>query len=155
MLYLFINPILSVQIIILAAGGVTAFLLKEPFSLTSSSSHTYSSLEVSSVTVKMADSEISVFNVYRRRLFSSHSPALSVFFDEFQSFLVLAATTHEFLITGNFNLHLHNPADSSVSPFLSILSSVLPSIFSSLHTDMVTLSILSSSLLLTPLSIVT
>ena len=40
--------------------------------------------------------------------------------DEFNSFLSTAATTpHEFLITGDFNIHLDNPTDYYTSQFLS------------------------------------
>jgi len=54
---------------------------------------------------------------------STHSKPFSVFLDDFGSFLPFAATTlHEF-ITGDFNIHLNNPADTLTSQFLSILSS--------------------------------
>jgi len=47
----------------------------------------------------------------------SHSPF------SFNSFLSFAATTpHEFIITGNFNIHLDNPRDHLTSQFLSLLS---------------------------------
>jgi len=40
------------------------------------------------------------------------------------SFLSSAATTpHEFIFTGDFNIHLHNPADILTTQFLSLLSS--------------------------------
>ena len=46
----------------------------------------------------------------------------SVFLGEFCSFLSLAATTpHEFIITGDFNLHLDNPSDHFTCQFLSVL----------------------------------
>ena len=39
------------------------------------------------------------------------------------AFLSSAATTpHEFIITGDFNIHLDNPADTFTSQFLSLLS---------------------------------
>ena len=37
--------------------------------------------------------------------------------------LLLTATPHEFMITGDFNIHLDNPADTLTSQFLSLLSS--------------------------------
>ena len=44
-------------------------------------------------------------------------------YNEFSSFLSFAATTpHEFLITGDFNIHLDNPTDHLTSQFLSLLS---------------------------------
>jgi len=46
---------------------------------------------------------------------------LSLFLDEFNSFLSFATTTpHEFIITGDFNIHLDNHSDQrylSVSLF--------------------------------------
>ena len=48
----------------------------------------------------------------------------SVFLDEFNSSLSFAATTpHEFIITGDFNIHLDNLSDHTTSQFLSLLSS--------------------------------
>jgi len=47
-----------------------------------------------------------------------------VFLEDFNSFLSIAATTpHEFIINGDFNIHLDNPADHFTSQFLSLLSS--------------------------------
>ena len=46
------------------------------------------------------------------------------FLDEFNSFLSFAATTpHEFIITGDFNIHLDNHSDHATCQFLSLLSS--------------------------------
>ena len=48
----------------------------------------------------------------------------SVFLDEFNSSLSFAATIpHEFIITGDFNIHLDNHSDHATSQFLSLLSS--------------------------------
>jgi len=48
----------------------------------------------------------------------SHSPF------SFNSLLSFAATTpHEFIITGDFNIHLYNPGDHLTSQFPSLLSS--------------------------------
>jgi len=53
--------------------------------------------------------------------FSFH---FSVFLDENNFFLSFAATTpHEFIITGDFNIHLDNLSDHTTSQFLSLLSS--------------------------------
>jgi len=47
-----------------------------------------------------------------------------MFLDEFNSFPFSAATTpHEFIITGDFNIHLDNHSDHATSQFLSLLSS--------------------------------
>jgi len=68
--------------------------------------------------------KLSVFNIYRPPLSSTFSKSFSVFLDEFTSFLSLAATTpHEFITTGDFNIHLDNNADPLTSQFLSLLSS--------------------------------
>jgi len=69
-------------------------------------------------------SKISVFNIYRPPSSSTFSKPFSVFLDEFNSFLSFAATTpHEFIITGDFNIHLDNHSDHATCQFLSLLSS--------------------------------
>ena len=104
-------------------GGGTAFLIKEPCTILSTTSPIYSSFEASSVTLKLPSAKLTVYNIYRRPSSSTYSPPLSTFFDEFQSFLSSAATTpHELLITGDFNFHLDDPSDPSVTHFLSMLS---------------------------------
>jgi len=46
------------------------------------------------------------------------------FLGEFNSFLSFAATTpHEFIVTGDFNIHLDNHSDHATSQFLYLLSS--------------------------------
>jgi len=50
--------------------------------------------------------------------------SLSLFLSELNTFISLAATTpHEFLITGDFNLHLDHHDDSQVKQFLAALDS--------------------------------
>ena len=105
-------------------GGGTAFLVREPFSAIAVSSPSYSSFDVSSITLKLPSSKLTVFNVYRRPSSSVHSQKLSIFFEQFQNFLTSAATTpHEFLISGDFNFHVDDLKDSSSQQFLSLLSS--------------------------------
>ena len=105
-------------------GGGTAFLVREPFSAVSLSSPTYSSFDVSSITLQLLSSKLTVFNIYRRPSSSVHSQKLSTFFDQFQTFLTSAATTpHEFIITGDFNFHIDDHTDSSSQQFASLLSS--------------------------------
>ena len=107
-----------------AAAGGTAFLIREPFTQLPSSENTFTSFESSSVTLKLPGSKISVFNVYRPPSGSHYSKPNSVFLDEFNSFLSLAATTpHEFIITGDFNIHVDSCTDHFTSQFLSLLSS--------------------------------
>jgi len=63
--------------------------------------------------IRRYQSSISIA-LHLRPLILSH--ALSVFLDDFSSFLSFAATTpHEFIITGDFNIHLDNPADTHTS----------------------------------------
>jgi hypothetical protein len=105
-------------------GGGTAFLVKEPFTQISSSVPTYSSFEVSSITLKLASSQLTVFNVYRPPCSSPVGKPFATFLEEFHAFLCHAATTpHEFLITGDFNVHVDDPSDSNATDFLNILSS--------------------------------
>ena len=77
------------------------------------------------LTLKLPHSNLSVFIIYRPPSSSTYSKPSSVFLDEFSSFLSLAATTpHEFLITGDFNIHLDNASDNLSSKFLTLLSSL-------------------------------
>ena len=101
-------------------GGGTGFLIREPFTQLPSSVPAFSSFELSSVTLQRSHSKISIFNIYRPPLSSAFSKPFSVFLEEFNCFLSSAATTpHEFLITGDFNIHLDNPADHLTAQFLS------------------------------------
>ena len=101
-------------------GGGTGFFIPEPFKQVPTSLPKFTSFESSSVTLKLPHSVLSVFNIYCPPLSSRFSKPFSVFF----SFLSTAATTpHEFLITGDFNIHLDNPTDYYASQFLSLLSS--------------------------------
>ena len=87
-------------------GGGTGFLIRKPFTQLPSSLPNYSSFESSCLTLKLPSSMISVFNVYRPPSTSTFSKPFYVFLGEFCSFLSLAATTpHEFIITGDCNLH--------------------------------------------------
>jgi len=83
-------------------GGGTGFLIREPFTQLSTSVPQFSSFEHSSVTLKLPQSKISFFNIYRPPSSSPFSKPFSFFLDEFNSFLSVAATTpHEFVITGS------------------------------------------------------
>ena len=106
-----------------SSGGGTAFLIREPFTQLPTSVPDFSSVESSSVSLQLSHSKISVFNICRPPSSSTHSKPFSVFFYDFSSFLPFAATTpHEFIITGDFNIHLDNPADTLTSQFLSLVS---------------------------------
>ena len=101
---------------ITSSVGGTAFLIREPFRQLPTSVPEFSSFESSSVTLQLSHSKLSVFNIYRPPSSSTHSKPFSVFLDDFSSFLSSAATTpHEFIVTGDFNIHLDNPADTLTS----------------------------------------
>ena len=105
-------------------GGGTGFLIREPFTELPTRLPDFSSFESSSITLQLSRSKISVYNIYRPPSSSPVSKPNSVFLDDFNSFLSFAATTpHEFIITGDFNIHLDNPTDHLTSQFLSLLSS--------------------------------
>jgi len=100
-----------------SSGSGTGFLIHEPFSQLPTSVPNL-------ITLQLPHSEISVFNIYRPPSSSTFSKPYSVFFEDFNPFLSIAATTpHEFIIAGNFNIHLDNPTGHFTSQFLSLLSS--------------------------------
>ena len=81
------------------------------------------SFEASAITLKLRSSKLTVFNVYRPPPSSDYAKPFSTFLEEFHSFLCSAATTpHEFLITGDFNIHVDDPADPHATAFLHLLS---------------------------------
>jgi exonuclease III len=108
-------------------GGGTAFLIREPTTLLSTPSQTFKSFEMSSVTLKLFKSNLTVFNVYRPppATTKTRKPvSFSDFLTDLDTLLSLAATTpHEFLITGDFNLHLDESENPQVKQFLSALNS--------------------------------
>jgi len=109
-----------------AVGSGTGFLIREPFTQLPTSHTEFSSFESSSVTLKLLyliqENRYSIYIVLLRL---PPSPNLFfVFLDQFNSFLSFAATTsHEFIITGDFNIHLDNQSDHATSQFFSLLSS--------------------------------
>ena len=105
-------------------GGGTAFLILDSISIILNPSHNYKAFECSSVILKLPSSTLTVFNIYRPPSSSKYFQPISVFLDEFQTFLSSAATTpHEFIITDDFNIHLDDPLDSSSQQFTYLLSS--------------------------------
>ena len=103
-------------------GGGTGFLIREPFTQLPTSIPAFSSFESSGITLKLLHWKLSVFNVYPPPNSSPFTKSVTLFLDEFHSFLSLAATTpHELLITGNFNFHLDDLTDSHTTQFLSPL----------------------------------
>ena len=107
-------------------GGGTAFLIHNSSTIVSTSSEIFKSFELSSITIKLLKSKLTVFNIYRNHYqtnTSTHDPVpFSDFLIDFQTFISTAATTpHEFLITGDFNIHTDNHSDLHSQQFLSLL----------------------------------
>ena len=96
--------------------------LSDAFSQIPSPISAYTSFEASAITLKLRSSKLTVFNVYRPPVSSNYAKPFSTFLDEFYSFLCSAATTpHEFLITGDFNIHVDDPSDPQAIAFLCML----------------------------------
>jgi len=82
---------------------------------------------MSAITLKLFSSNLTVFNVYRPppATTKTRKPVhFSDFLTDLYTFLSLAATTpHEFLVTGDFNLHLDDTTNFQVQQFLPALDS--------------------------------
>ena len=114
-------------------GGGTAFLIHDSSTIVSTSSEIFKSFELSSITIKLLKSKLTVFNIYRNHYqtnTSTHDPVpFSDFLIDFQTFISTAATTpHDFLITGDFNIHTDNHSDLHSQQFLSLFSTMLISL---------------------------
>src|SRR6218665_1610700 len=74
--------------------------------------------------LKLQNSLLTIFNVYRPPESSPFSSTPAVFLQEFTTLLSIAATTpHEFILTGDFNIHVDDPSDSFACEFRTIPSS--------------------------------
>jgi exonuclease III len=106
-------------------GGGTAFLIREPFTLISSPDTTFKSFEMSTITLKLPHSKLSLFNIYRPPSSSAKSrdtTSFSQFLDDFQTLISSISTSpHDFLITGDFNIHVDDLTDSNTLQFISLL----------------------------------
>jgi exonuclease III len=106
-------------------GGGTAFLIRDPCTLLPSPYTSFSSFEMSTVTLKLAHSKLTLFNIYRPP--SSHAKhrdiaSFSQFLKDFQTLISSVSTTpHEFIITGDFNIHVDDLTDSNAAQFTSLL----------------------------------
>ena len=106
------------------SGGGTAFLVKEPATILNSTAHFYSSFEYSSITFKITKTLLTIFNIYHPPPPSPHSQPFSTFLNQFSSFLSSATTTlHDFIIAGDFNIHVDDPLDSQSIQFSDLLDS--------------------------------
>ena len=73
-------------------GGGTAFLINEPATIINSLAHSYSSFEYSSITLKLNNSKLSIFNLYRPPPPFLYSQPFSVFIDQLSSLLTHVPT---------------------------------------------------------------
>ena len=116
-------------------GGGTAFLVHNSCTIISSSSQIFKSFEMSSITIKLLNSKLTVFNIYRNHYLpntskksntsskSSHDLVpFSDFLADLHILIATAATTpHDFIITGDFILHIDNISDPRTQQFMSLL----------------------------------
>jgi exonuclease III len=105
-------------------GGGTAFLIHEPAVQLSSPSQYFHSFEMSSLAIKLLNSKLTIFNIYRPPSSAKNhkSVPFSIFLEDLDILFSLASTIpHKFLITGDSNLHDDNPLDSHAKQFLSAL----------------------------------
>jgi hypothetical protein len=103
-------------------GGGVAFLIRQTLSY-HFSTFSSKSFEAISITVTLPKTSLTIFNVYRPPDSSSHTDSFGTFLKEFQTQLATMATTpHPFLITGDFNIHIENSANSHSASFLSLLN---------------------------------
>ena len=107
-------------------GGGTAFLIRQPCTLLTCPTPTFNSFEISGLTLKLSKSKFTVYNIYRPPISQAKSrikSSFSQFLDDFQCFISSVATlSHDFLITGDFNIHVDDLSDNYSQQFLSILS---------------------------------
>jgi len=105
-------------------GGGTAFLLREPCKLLSTPTATFNSYEISLVTIKLIHSNLALYNIYRcpqSTTKSRHYVSFSQFLEDFQTLISNVSTSHKFLMTGDFNIHVDDLTDSNAIQFLSLL----------------------------------
>jgi len=122
--YTFLSCPRNISSNISSSGGGTGFLIRELFTQLPTSAPDFSFFESTSVTLQLARSKISVFNIYRPPSSSTHSKPISTFLDDFSSFMSFAATTpQEFIITGDFNrciLTFVNKVETPITKYLSV-----------------------------------
>ena len=102
-------------------GGTTHTREDVMFGQVTYLSSDFSSFESSSITLQLSRFKIPVFNIYRRRSSFTLSKPFSIFISKTNTFLYLLLL-HEFIITGDFNIHLDNHTDYLTAQFLSVLS---------------------------------
>ncbi len=106
------------------SGGGLGFLVRDLLSPVVLHIPAFTSFEAFAISVKSRGSKLTLYNIYRPPDSSSYSRPFSTFMSEFSSFLSSSATTPDnFLITGDFNIHVNNPSDAHSSQFLTLLES--------------------------------
>jgi len=105
-------------------GGGTGFLVKVPFCQLPCTVSSYTSFEASVITLKLCSSKLTVYNVYRPPASSNYAKTIFYFSWRISLFFLCCAATNpnEFLITGDFNIHVDDPYDSQASSLLTLLS---------------------------------
>ena len=107
-------------------GGGLAVIYRSCLNVKKISLPVFSSFESLCIQLTIASSSFTILSIYR-------PPALSksTFSSEFSTLLedLVSSPSSELLITGDFNFHVDQPSDSSVSQFLSLLDT-----FSLTHT---------------------
>ena len=100
-----------------------------PCTMLSSPSHTFKTFEILHITLQLSQSKLTVFNIYHPSPLSTVKNCTSLpFYCEGLNnlFSVVATTPHEFIITGDFNLHLDDLSYLQTKQFLTLLDSANP-----------------------------
>src|SRR5208282_5206703 len=104
-------------------GGGLAFLIKDSLNYSLHACSSYTSFASFATTTHFGHRNLTVYNIYITYSDSGYSESFATFLDQFQSFLAVAANTpHDFIIIGDFNIHV-NKSDSRSTQFLDILHS--------------------------------
>jgi len=107
-----------------AKGGGVALLFRKPFTILSNRSHKFASFEAISASVKFSTCTLHVVSVYRPPTTSPYAKPFSVFLSEFSALLSsLTSSKSDYVITGDFNIHLDQPLDPLTQQFNSLLNS--------------------------------
>jgi len=111
------------KIIYTSSGGL-GILCRDNIKIQLNTLPVFSSFESQAITAKFPSGALTIYNVYRPPDSSSYASAFTTFLSDFSAFLTLATTTpHEFLITGDFNIHVNKPSDPHASQFNCLLAS--------------------------------
>ena len=104
-------------------GGL-GFLYRDHLKTQQHTLSTYTSFESLAITSKLPAGPITVFNIYRPPEGSPYSRPFVTFLSEFSAFLSLATTTpHEYIITGDLNIHVNDKTGSKSQQFHDLLQS--------------------------------